>query len=152
MQPDVQMIVRAEELAKALEYLSGVGAGKNPEVKTAMKDAARFLINQGRQRLSSRHKDTGGLEKRMIYEIFRNKKGVKVGFENNTAGAGAWYGMKPWIYDLGSYKGVRHTRKGYNRGVVRGSKFWTDTNATDSDQAMQMVNDAIQRSIQKLVG
>jgi hypothetical protein len=89
MQPDVQMIVRAEELAKALEYLSGVGAGKNPEVKTAMKDAARFLINQGRQRLSSRHKDTGGLEKRMIYEIFRNKKGVKVGFENNTAGAGA---------------------------------------------------------------
>lgn len=99
------MTVQAEELAKALEYLTGISAGKDPDVKRSLNEAARFLISRGKQRLSSRHSNTGGLEKRMIYEIFRNKKGVKLGFNKegtlsfahhkDYGPANKWFGIKP---------------------------------------------------------
>lgn len=59
--------------------------------------------------------------------------------------------MRPWVVDLGSYKGKRHTRKGANRGIFKGTKFWTETNEQDANKAMNMVIDSIERSINKIM-
>ena len=107
MEPDIQITARTEELARSLEYLSGISAGRDPNVRRALQQAGKYLLEKGKQRLISRHKDTGGLPKRMTVVLFKNKKGVKIGFakegwqsteHHKNADADSlkkWFGMKP---------------------------------------------------------
>jgi len=151
MQPEIQVTTNAIELTKAFEALGGY-VKRSPEIKAAFKEASKYLISKGRSRLKSRMKNSASISRSMTYQLFRNKKGSLVGFKIPASAAlpeDKWLCMRAAVFNTGTK--IRRTKKGYNRGVIKGNKFWTDTNEADTPAAMNIITNAIQASISKIM-
>lgn len=79
MGPDIQLILEAERLTKALQNLGSM-IKKNPDIKEGLQSASKYLINQGKQRLRARISNNGGLDKTMTYTLWASKRGSLIGF------------------------------------------------------------------------
>lgn len=124
MQPDIQLTLEAQQLLTALGNIGGM-IKKDPDIKQGLQAASKYLIAQGRQRLSSRMSNTGDFSKKFTYTLWRSKRGSLVGFKVPSfappKSREQWECMRPWVFDKGTK--IRKTDKGYNRGVFKGSNF-----------------------------
>ena len=123
MNPDIQVTLEAERLVRALQDLGGI-MKKDPDVKAGLKEASRYLVNKGRERLKSHTADTKAVSKSMTFALYRNKRGSLVGFkipDHAYDPRSKWECMRAAVFNSGTK--LRKTRKGYNRGLVKGNKF-----------------------------
>jgi hypothetical protein len=137
--PDVQEAL--VELSKTRET--------RKEVKDGLKEAGKFLIKRGKERLKARlimpRKDrTGNLLKSFKHRIKKKNAGVLVGFRNKGKNSG----NHSWLVSEGTKP--RKTSKGYNRGSVRPNNFWSDTRNQDSPKAMNIIMDHIEQAIESI--
>lgn len=136
-----------ESVLRKISEIDNFTADK--EVRKGLKQGGRHLIKKGRQRLKSRMKSgpkgvTGNLLRSFRAKVKRNNAGVITGFKGGKGG-----GNHSWLVDKGTTK-KRTTRKGYNRGRVKGNKYWSETRANDTGKAMQLITDGLDRAISKL--
>lgn len=135
------------EVQQELKELSKFSESRK-EVRKGLKEAGRYLIKKGKERLKSRMKmkrkdRTGNLLKSFKHRIKKKNAGVLVGFKAGKKGGNqAWYisaGTKP-----------RKTGKGYSRGRVLPNNFWSDTREQDTPRAMNIVVDHINLAIEAI--
>lgn len=139
--PDIQE--KLKELSKTTET--------RKEVKEGLKEAGKFLIKKGKERLKARlimprKERTGNLLKSFKHRIKKKNAGVLVGFKKGKAGKVS--GNHSWLVSEGT--SPRKTSKGYNRGWVRPNKFWSDTRDQDSPKAMDIIIDHIEQAIESI--
>ena len=127
-----------------LDTLDAMGvAPKNPRVKSAVKAAARDIMNAGKSRLSSRVPNSSGLAREMKVVPFRNGRGALIGFgvpDHGTDPATKWKAMRPWVWDRGTAD--RRNRRGPT-GRIKASWFWRDTAEADGPRAVREVVSAL---------
>lgn len=151
MNDDLQVDVQGlDDILTAFNYLNNLLDKR--EVRKGLRDASRMLVKQGKQNLKSKLKGKSTyLLSSTSYRIKRKNTGALIGWKlpikiqqkNSTRLSGA-----AWWIDRGTVE--RKTSKGYNRGHVTGTKFWSDVANNDVDRAMNMVARAIQSAMVKI--
>lgn len=114
------------------------------EITEGEKAAARYLITKGRERLKTRLKKShsNNLMRSFTYRMRKKNAGVLVGFKRPE-------GSAAHLVDKGTKD--RITARGANRGSITGNNFWSDTRTNDSDKAMEIMMNAIEASIDKIL-
>lgn len=139
-----------EDVLTAFNYLNAVLDRK--EIRAGLRDASKMLMQQGKAGLKTSLKgESKHLLSSAAYRIKRRNAGALIGWrlpiriqqKNSTRLSGA-----AWWIDRGTDE--RKTRKGYSRGHVTGTKFWTHVSENYTDRAMDMVARAIQSAIAKI--
>lgn len=113
------------------------------EIKQGTRAAAKYLMSRGKSRLKSRLKSkSSNLAHSFTYKMKKKNGGVLVGFKRPQ-------GSAAHLVDKGTKR--RTTSSGANRGRIKANNFWTDTRTNDTDTAMQIMMDAVQSSINKIL-
>lgn len=100
---------------------STTSKGRNPHVKTPMYKGIRKT------------------------KVFADSNGGLYGYASAWAGKGGDYRLH--FFEGGTR--TRQTRKGYNRGKVKGVRYMTDAISANADKVEQIINDTIQRELDK---
>lgn len=117
---------------------------KNRVIKRGLRKGAAVFIRGGRTRLKA-SKDggrvTGRLLRSFTTKVKRRKLGALAGFKMPD-------GATSWLHDYGTVE--RWTKKGYYRGRMPASYFWSETKELDSAAATEAVWDGIRQAMLKL--
>lgn len=141
-------VLNLETVISELNRLGNVQTDRN--VGNGLKKAGNYLIRKGKEKLRNRlkaykwhnyhHNSTGNLRKSFAITIFKRNRGVIAGFTKK--------GSHAHLIDLGTNE--RKTARGYNRGRIKPSKFWTDTKQEDTTQAQGLIMTGLERALNKL--
>lgn len=111
-------------------------------IQTALKSGAKIIESAGRTNLAARNKSkTGNLKKSFSVKVNKKKAYALSGFRRPQ-------GAHAHLVDRGTTK--RYTKKGYYRGAVKGSMFWTSAVESAGPRALNAVMDAIYDALNNL--
>lgn len=111
-------------------------------IQRALKAGAEIIKGAGQTNLASRNKVvTGNLKKSFSIKVVKKKAYALSGFKRPK-------GAAAHLVDRGTKK--RYTSRGYYRGQVTGTKFWTDAVETAGPKALNAVMDAIYKSLEEI--
>lgn len=141
-------------LMKKLDILTEVE--KQEVINKALKAGATLLSESGKQQLVATilhpENSTGRLFKSMNVKVMKAKKNKGPvgysGFKRSTKKDKSGGGNAAHLVDRGTVD--RYTKKGYYRGKVKGSLFWTQTVQNQGDKAMDLLLNAIDEAIENI--
>lgn len=140
----------ADKTPRALTAL--LKKGINKATLAIKRDAVRNI--KSRMPSSTTSKGRNPHIKTPMYKGIRKTK-VFTGSEGGLyAYASAWAG-KGGDYRLHFFEGgtrVRQTKKGYNRGRVKGVRYMSDAISANADKVEQIINDTIKTQLDKEIG
>ena len=138
------------EFQRLLTVLDKAGdLDTSPAVQKGLREGANLMKEAGKSNLASRNKvNTGNLKKSFKIKVTRRKKiGNNYALSGFKRGKNA--GNHAHLVDRGTAK--RYTRKGYYRGSVRGTHFWTDAVNTEGRRALNNLTNIIEQELNKLL-
>ena len=123
---------------------------KSAVIDKGLKDATAVLLNEGRRNLKQSlskkpvnvAKRTGGLERSFTNNIKRKKLAGYAGFKRPE-------GAPAHLVDSGTAD--RWTKSGAYRGRVTGTKFWRRAIDAKAVEALDILFESVERSINKIV-
>ena len=143
-----------EALLKKVGMLTDVE--KQEVINKALKAGTTLLTESGKRQLVATilhpETSTGRLFKSMDVKVMKAKKtkgpvGYS-GFKRSTKKDKSGGGNAAHLVDRGTVE--RYTQKGYYRGKVKGSLFWTQTVQQQGDKAMDLLMQAIDEAIENI--
>ena len=116
---------------------------RNKAIRSGMIQGAKVFTRLGRKNLKARNDEhTGNLLMSMRWKSARNAVAVYSGFERSYKfQTEKGVGNHAHLVDRGTK--IRKTKKGYNRGIMPASYFWTDTRNEGGSEAMRSVERGI---------
>ena len=112
-------------------------------VQTALKTGAEIIKGAGQSNLAARNNVvTGNLKKSFSIKVVKKKAYALSGFKRPK-------GAAAHLVDRGTRE--RYTRRGYYRGKVTGTRFWTDALEQSGPKALNDVMDAIYKSLEEII-
>ncbi len=122
----------------------------SPAVQKGLKEGATAIKTTGKANLSTRNgTKTGNLKKSFTIKVTRRKKVgsnyALSGFKRGKGGGSHAH----WI-DKGT--AVRHTKQGYSRGSITGTKFWSDAVQSEGPRALNNLVNIIEGELRKIMG
>ena len=121
---------------------------KNRAIKAGLRAMGRVFVKGGRGRLKTRMKSskgvTGNLYRAFTIRVKKMKLGAMVGFKGGVGGGGHSH-----LVDRGTVR--RFTKSGADRGIMPANKFWTETADQDWKKATDVLFDAIERAVQRII-
>lgn len=118
-----------------------------PTIKSTLNQIGDYLISKGQENAAARHTkySTGALNRSFIKKLYMKDAGVRVGFDYvQRKGKRVFYAT---MVNFDSKDGERHTKRGWNRGRIHGSQFWSDVKQHDTDTAKEMLIRGIEASL-----
>lgn len=146
---DIKVEIKNIERVYALvDELKGVD--RNRAIRSGMIQGAKVFTRLGRKNLISRNDEhTGNLLQSMRWKSARNSLAVYAGFERSYKfQALKGVGNHAHLVDRGTK--IRKTKKGYNRGIMPASYFWTDTRNEGGGDAMRSIEKGIINMVENL--
>lgn len=156
---DFSLVLDEKDYQKVMDKLAGLTEVEQQQViATALKEGATLLNQVGKQQLVATilHPETskGRLLKSMQVKVMKAKKDKGpvgyAGFKRSTkktAGEGLG-GNAAHLVDRGTVD--RYTKKGYYRGKVKGSLFWTSTVESQGDKALEILMEGIDKALNNI--
>ena len=143
-----------DALVKKMELLTDIE--KEEVINTALKKGTTLLTESGKQHLVATilhpEDSTGRLLKSMNIKVLKAKKNKGPvgysGFRRSTRNNKSGGGNAAHLVDRGTVD--RYTKKGYYRGKVKGSLFWTSTVQQEGDKAIELLLNAIDEAIENI--
>lgn len=118
---------------------------QNKAIRRGLKKGADVFKRAGRRNLSQRNNEyTGNLRGSIIAKVSRKGLSAYSGFNRSpkvTEKQGIPQGNHAHLVDRGTKK--RYTKKGYYRGIMPASYFWTDARRDEEDKATKAVFDGV---------
>lgn len=141
-------IVNIERVYALVDELKAVD--RNKAIRGGMIEGARVLVRIGKNNLRSRNDEhTGNLLQSMRWKSARNSLAVYAGFERSYKfEALKGVGNHAHLVDRGTKD--RYTKKGYFRGKMPASYFWTDTRNEGGGEAMRSIEKGIINMVENL--
>lgn len=129
---------------------------KQAVITDALAEGAKLLSESGKQHLVATilhpEDSTGRLYKSMNVKVMKAKKNKGPvgysGFKRSTKKDKSGGGNAAHLVDRGTVD--RYTKKGYYRGKVKGSLFWTSTVQQEGDRALDKLMSAIDEALEIL--
>ena len=123
---------------------------KNKALKSGMIQGAKVFTRLGRKNLMSRNDEhTGNLLQSMRWKAARQSVSVYAGFERSYKfQALKGVGNHAHLVDRGTKK--RYTKKGFYRGIMPASYFWTDTRNEGGGEALRHIEIGIRKMVENL--
>lgn len=136
-------IIGKEQIEGFVQGLKDID--KDKAINQGLKKGGLVLSRGGKRRLTSSMKNpigrTGNLLKSFNVRTKRKKLGVLIGFKRPI-------GNHSHLLDKGTND--RYTAKGFNRGSVQSTKFWTDTKNSDMANASNEIFNGIKVAVSKI--
>lgn len=141
-------IVNIERVYALVDELKAVD--RNRAIRSGMIEGAKVLVRLGRKNLRARNDEhTGNLLQSMRWKSARNSLAVYAGFERSYKfQALKGVGNHAHLVDRGTKD--RYTKKGYYRGKMPASYFWTDTRNEGGGEAMRHIEKGIINMVENL--
>ena len=141
-------IVNIERVYALVDELKAVD--RNKAIRGGMIQGAKVFTRIGRKNLRSRNNEhTGNLLMSMRWKSERNTLAVYAGFERSYKfQALKGVGNNAHLVDRGTRD--RYTKKGYFRGKMPASYFWTDTRNEGGGEAMRSIEKGIINMVENL--
>jgi hypothetical protein len=141
-------IVNIERVYALVDELKAVD--RNKAIRGGMIQGAKVFTRLGRKNLRARNDEhTGNLLQSMRWKSARNSLAVYAGFERSYKfQALKGVGNHAHLVDRGTKD--RYTKKGYYRGKMPASYFWTDTRNEGGGEAMRSIEKGIINMIENL--
>lgn len=146
---DIKVEIKNIERVYALvDDLKGVD--RNRAIRSGMIQGAKVFTRLGRKNLRARNDEhTGNLLQSMRWKSARNSLAVYAGFERSYKfEALKGVGNHAHLVDRGTKD--RYTKKGYYRGKMPASYFWTDTRNEGGGEAMRSIEKGIINMVENL--
>lgn len=146
---DIKVEIKNIERVYALvDELKGVD--QNRAIRSGMIQGAKVFTRLGRKNLRARNDEhTGNLLQSMRWKSARNSLAVYAGFERSYKfQALKGVGNHAHLVDRGTKD--RYTKKGYYRGKMPASYFWTDTRNEGGGEAMRHIERGIRNMVDGL--
>ena len=146
---DIKVEIKNIERVYALvDELKGVD--RNRAIRSGMIQGAKVFTRLGRKNLRARNDEhTGNLLQSMRWKSARNSLAVYAGFERSYKfEALKGVGNHAHLVDRGTKD--RYTKKGYYRGKMPASYFWTDTRNEGGGEAMRSIEKGIINMVENL--
>ena len=146
---DIKVEIKNIERVYALvDELKGVD--QNRAIRSGMIQGAKVFTRLGRKNLRARNDEhTGNLLQSMRWKSARNSLAVYAGFERSYKfEALKGVGNHAHLVDRGTKD--RYTKKGYYRGKMPASYFWTDTRNEGGGEAMRHIERGIRNMVDSL--
>ena len=146
---DIKVEIKNIERVYALvDELKGVD--QNRAIRSGMIQGAKVFTRLGRKNLRARNDEhTGNLLQSMRWKSARNSLAVYAGFERSYKfEALKGVGNHAHLVDRGTKD--RYTKKGYYRGKMPASYFWTDTRNEGGGEAMRHIERGIRNMVDGL--
>ena len=146
---DIKVEIKNIERVYALvDELKGVD--QNRAIRSGMIQGAKVFTRLGRKNLRARNDEhTGNLLQSMRWKSARNSLAVYAGFERSYKfQALKGVGNHAHLVDRGTRD--RYTKKGYFRGKMPASYFWTDTRNEGGGEAMRHIERGIRNMVENL--
>ena len=146
---DIKVEIKNIERVYALvDELKGVD--QNRAIRSGMIQGAKVFTRLGRKNLRARNDEhTGNLLQSMRWKSARNSLAVYAGFERSYKfQALKGVGNHAHLVDRGTKD--RYTKKGYYRGKMPASYFWTDTRNEGGGEAMRHIERGIRNMVDSL--
>lgn len=142
---EIKNIERVYALADELKDVD-----RNKAIRGGMIQGAKVFTRLGRKNLRARNDEhTGNLLQSMRWKSARNSLAVYAGFERSYKfQALKGVGNHAHLVDRGTK--IRKTKKGYNRGIMPASYFWTDTRNEGGGEAMRSIEKGIINMVENL--
>lgn len=123
---------------------------KDKAMKDGLQSAGNVFKVGGKSRLRRNMKSgsrgvTGNLLRSFHVRVKRSKPGVLVGFKQGKEG-----GSHAHLVDKGTIQRYWKTRKRKSTGSVKGSYFWSDTEAQDYPKAMDSLYTGIEKAVNRI--
>ena len=136
----IEGIERVYALVNDLEKVD-----QNKAIKRGLKKGADIFKRAGRRNLGQRNQEyTGNLRGSVIAKASRKGLSAYAGFNRSprvTEKQGIPQGNHAHLVDRGTKE--RYTEKGYYRGIMPASYFWTDARRDDEARATKAVFDGV---------
>lgn len=141
-------IKNIEKMYALVDELKGVD--KNKAVKGGLIQGAKVFVRIGKRNLRSRNDEhTGNLLRSMRWKSARNSLSVYAGFERSYKfQALKGVGNHAHLVDRGTKE--RYTKKGYRRGIMPASYFWTDSRNEGGGEAIRRIETGIKNMVDNL--
>lgn len=146
---DIKVEIKNIERVYALvDELKGVD--RNKAIRSGMIEGAKVFTRLGRKNLRARNDEhTGNLLQSMRWKSARNSLAVYAGFERSYKfQALKGVGNHAHLVDRGTKD--RYTKKGYRRGKMPASYFWTDTRNEGGGEAMRRIERGVRNMVDNL--
>lgn len=146
---DIKVEIKNIERVYALvDELKGVD--RNKAIRSGMIQGAKVFTRLGRKNLRARNDEhTGNLLQSMRWKSARNSLAVYAGFERSYKfQALKGVGNHAHLVDRGTKD--RYTKKGYYRGKMPASYFWTDTRNEGGSEAMRHIERGVINMVDSL--
>ena len=146
---DIKVEIKNIERVYALvDELKGVD--RNRAIRSGMIQGAKVFTRLGRKNLRARNDEhTGNLLQSMRWKSARNSLAVYAGFERSYKfEALKGVGNHAHLVDRGTKD--RYTKKGYYRGKMPASYFWTDTRNEGGGEAMRHIERGMRNMVDSL--
>lgn len=142
---EIKNIERVYALADELKDVD-----RNKAIRGGMIQGAKVFTRIGRKNLRSRNNEhTGNLLMSMRWKSARNTLAVYAGFERSYKfQALKGVGNHAHLVDRGTRD--RYTKKGYFRGKMPASYFWTDTRNEGGGAAMKGIEMGVRKMVENL--
>lgn len=123
---------------------------RNKAIKSGMIQGAKVFVRIGKKNLRARNKEhTGNLLQSMRWKSARRSQSVYAGFERSYKfQALRGVGNHAHLIDRGTKE--RFTKKGYRRGIMPASYFWTDSKNEGGGEAMRHIETGIRNMVNNL--
>ena len=153
---DFSLVLDEKDYQKVMQKLVGLSEVEQQQVITsALKEGATLLNQVGKQQLVATilHPETskGRLYKSMQVKVMKAKKDKDAvgyaGFKRSTKKEKGG-GNAAHLVDRGTVD--RYTKKGYYRGKVKGSLFWTSTVQSQGDKALEILMEGIDKALNNI--
>lgn len=153
---DFTLILDDKDYQQLMNKLAGLTEVEQQAViNSALKDGSKLLTESGKQKLVATilhpEQSKGRLYQSMGVKVLKAKKnkgpvgysGFKRSTKKEKGGGNAAH-----LVDRGTAE--RYTKKGYYRGKVKGSLFWTSTVESQGQKALEILMNGINEALNKL--
>ena len=142
---DFSATVDSHDYVKIMNLLSDLSyLEKEAIIAKGIQEGLKIIVEQGKQNLSNSGTKVRKGNLKSSFKVLLKKKDLK--------GYGAFkrpQGNIAHIIDRGTQK--RSTKKGANRGMVKGNYFWTNAVKDKKEKAQQELMDSVIKSVENIM-
>lgn len=123
---------------------------RNRALRYGLLQGAKVIERAGRRNLMLRNDEhTGNLMQSLRAKLARGSLSAYAGFERSyKLDLEKGVGNHAHLVDRGTDK--RYTKKGYYRGIMPASYFWTDTKAQSASGVNRVILSSVERMVERL--